>query len=109
MGKRQGTRTSPAEVERLLRNQALILAEIDDVIVGSVNVNVMSEGVGEFGMLVADPDRRGKGIGSALIDRAENWARGMSWQRSATSPCGTRPWPEQSSVTWLAHLRKSCE
>ena len=78
MWKRKGTRTNPAEVERLLRAQALILAEIDGVLVGSVNVNLMSDGVGEFGMLVADLNHRGKGIGSALVDRAEKWGRDMA-------------------------------
>ena len=73
MWKRKGTRTNPAEVERLLRAQALILAEI--TLVGSVNVNLMSDGVGEFGMLVADRKYRGEGIGSALVKHAEKWAR----------------------------------
>jgi hypothetical protein len=40
MWKRKGTRTNPAEVERLLHAQALILAEIDGVLVGSVNINL---------------------------------------------------------------------
>jgi GNAT superfamily N-acetyltransferase len=75
MWKRKGTRTNPAEVEHLLRAQALILAEIDGVLVGSVNVNLMSDGVGEFGMLVADRNYRGEGIGSALVKHAEKWAR----------------------------------
>jgi hypothetical protein len=39
MWKRRGTRTTPAEVERLLRARALILAEIEGRVVGSVNVN----------------------------------------------------------------------
>jgi GNAT superfamily N-acetyltransferase len=30
---------------------------------------MMGDGVAEFGMLVADPNHRGKGIGSALVDR----------------------------------------
>lgn len=77
MCKRKGTRTSPAEVERLLRAQALILAESDGVVIGSVNVNLLGDGVGEFGMLVADLNHRGKRIGSALVDRAEDWARDM--------------------------------
>jgi GNAT superfamily N-acetyltransferase len=75
MWKRKGTRTNPAEVERLLRAHALILAEIDGGLVGSVNVNLMDDGIGEFGMLVADRNRRGEGIGSALVVRAERWAR----------------------------------
>ena len=57
MWKRQGTRTNRVEVERLLRAPALILAEIDGVLVGSVNVNLMSDELGEFGMLVADLNR----------------------------------------------------
>jgi GNAT superfamily N-acetyltransferase len=75
MWKRKGTRTNPAEVERLLRAQALILAEIDGVPVGSVNVKLMSDGIGEFGMLVADRKYRSQGIGSALVTHAERWAR----------------------------------
>src|SRR5687768_10431732 len=47
MWKRKGARTNPAEVERLLRAQALILAEIDGVVVGAVNVNLMRDGVGQ--------------------------------------------------------------
>jgi hypothetical protein len=60
-----GARTNPAEVERLLRDRALILAELDAVVIGSVNVNLMGEGVGEFGLLVADLDYRDAG-GSPL-------------------------------------------
>jgi hypothetical protein len=68
MWKRKGTRTNPGEVARLLSNQALILAELDGRLVGAVNVNLMNDGIGEFGMLVADRNHRGKGIGSALAD-----------------------------------------
>lgn len=75
MWKRKGTRTDTAAVERLLRERALILAEIDGALVGSVHVSLMGEGVGEFGMLVVDPGRRGAGIGTALVQHAETWAR----------------------------------
>jgi GNAT superfamily N-acetyltransferase len=85
MWKRTGTRTNPAEVERLLRAQALILAEIDGVLVGSANVNLMSDGVGEFGMLVADRNYRGEGIGSALVQHAERWPANKH-----VTPCALR-------------------
>lgn len=75
MWKRKGTRTSPAEIERLLRARALILAEVGGVLVGSVNVNLLGGGVGEFGMLVAHREYRGEGVGSALVEHAERWAR----------------------------------
>jgi GNAT superfamily N-acetyltransferase len=96
MWKRKGTRTNPAEVERLLRAQALILAEIDGALVGSVNVNLMSDGVGEFGMLVADLNHRGKGIGSALVDRAENWARDMACHTMRLELLTPRNWTHPS-------------
>jgi hypothetical protein len=35
----------------------------------------MNDGIGEFGMLVADLHHRGKAIGSALVERAEHPAR----------------------------------
>jgi GNAT superfamily N-acetyltransferase len=96
MWKREGARTNPAEVERLLRAQALILAEIDGALVGSVNVNLMRDGVGEFGMLVADLNHRGKGIGSALVDSAENWARGMACHTMRLELLTPRNWTHPS-------------
>jgi GNAT superfamily N-acetyltransferase len=96
MWKRKGTRTHPAEVERLLRAQALILAEIDGVLVGSVNVNLMRNGVGEFGMLAADLSHRGEGIGSALVDRAENWARDMACHTMRLELLTPRNWTHPS-------------
>jgi GNAT superfamily N-acetyltransferase len=96
MWKRKGFRTNPAEVERLLRAQALILAEIDGALVGSVNVNLMPDGVGEFGMLVADLNHRGMGIGSALVDRAENWARDMACHTMRLELLTPRNWTHPS-------------
>jgi GNAT superfamily N-acetyltransferase len=96
MWKRKGTRANPAEVERLLRAQALILTEIDGVLVGSVNVNLMGDGVGEFGMLVADFNHRGKRIGSALVDRAENWARDRACHTMRLELLTPRNWTHPS-------------
>ena len=96
MWKRKGTRTHPVEVERLLRARALILAEIDGVLVGAVNVELMNDGVGEFGMLVADLNHRGKGIGSALVERAENWARGMKCHTMRLELLTPRNWTHPS-------------
>jgi GNAT superfamily N-acetyltransferase len=96
MWKRNGFRTNPAEVERLLRAQALILAEIDGAPVGSVNVNLMPDGVGEFGMLAADLNHRGKGIGSALVNRAENWAREMACHTMRLELLTPRNWTHPS-------------
>ena len=96
MWKRKGARTNTAEIERLLRAQALILAEIDGVLVGLVNVNLMRDGVGEFGMLVTDLNHRGKGIGSALVNHAENWARDMACHTMRLELLTPRNWTHQS-------------
>jgi GNAT superfamily N-acetyltransferase len=107
MWKRKGTRTKPSEVERLVRDQALILAEIDGVLVGSVNVKLMNDGVGEFGMLVADPNSRGKGIGSALVERAENWARDMACHTMRLELLTPRNWAHPSKEflkVWYTRL-----
>jgi GNAT superfamily N-acetyltransferase len=96
MWKRPGMRTNPGEVERLLRNQALILAEIDGMLVGAVNVNLMNDGIGEFGMLVADRNYRGKGIGSALVAHAEHWARDMACHTMRLELLTPRNWTHPS-------------
>jgi GNAT superfamily N-acetyltransferase len=98
MWKRRGTRTNPAEVERLLRDRALILAEIDGLVVGSVNVNLLGDGVGEFGMLVADRRFRGVGIGSALVEQAEKWARRQGCHTMRLEILSPRHWTHPSKT-----------
>ena len=97
MWKRQGIRTSPDEVKQLLMEQRLILAEIDGVVVGSVKVDLMGGSIGEFGMLVADVNHRGKGVGSALIKAAEQWAKRMDCDNDAAGTIDAAPLesPEQ--------------
>jgi GNAT superfamily N-acetyltransferase len=105
--KRKGTRTDTAEVERLLRKSALILAESNGEIVGSVNVNLMGDCVGQFGMLVADPRLRGRGIGSALVECAENWAREMRCHTMRLELLTPRTWSHPSKEflkTWYSRL-----
>ena len=98
MWKRRGTRTNPAEVERLLRARALILAEIDGMLVGSVNVNLLSDRIGEFGMLVADRRYRGRGIGSALVQHAERWAREHACRTMRLELLTPRHWTHPSKA-----------
>ena len=98
MWKGAGTRTNPAEVERLLRDRALILAEIAGLVVGSVNVRLLGDGVGEFGMLVADRRFRGVGIGSTLVSRAEEWARRNGCHTMRLEILTPRHWTQPSKT-----------
>jgi GNAT superfamily N-acetyltransferase len=107
MWKRKGTRTNPAEIERLLRARALILAEIDGLLVGPVNVNLFSDGVGEFGMLVANRKYRALGVGSALVKHAEQWARQQACHTMRLEILTPRHWTHPSKDflrQWYARI-----
>ncbi len=96
MWKISGSRTTLAEVKRLLEKRELILAELDEKIVGSVNVNLMDENIGEFGMLVADLNLRGAGIGTALVNAAEEWARSKKCKKMRLELLTPRTWSHPS-------------
>jgi GNAT superfamily N-acetyltransferase len=68
-------RTNPEEMSELIAAGEIALARMDGQIVGSVRVQELEGGEGEFGMLVADPARRGEGIGRELLTFAEDLAR----------------------------------
>ena len=56
----------------------MIIVQYNNEIVGSIKVLKMENNtLGEFGMLVVNPDYRGKRLGSGLVEEAENWAK--SW------------------------------
>jgi GNAT superfamily N-acetyltransferase len=107
MWKTQGLRTSPEEMAQLLRTQALILAEHRGNIVGCVAVKLMDGAVAEFGMLVADPAQRGAGIGSALIEAAEDWARARNCDTMRLELLTPRTWKHPSKeflTAWYSRI-----
>ena len=53
-----------------------VVAVAADELVGMLHVEVSRHGFGEFGMLV-DRGWRGRGVGSALVAAAADWARGQ--------------------------------
>jgi GNAT superfamily N-acetyltransferase len=65
------TRTNAAELAGMIAAGEVAVARVDGQIVGAVRVQQFEGGVGEFGMLVADPARRGEGIGRELVAFAE--------------------------------------
>jgi RimJ/RimL family protein N-acetyltransferase len=68
----------PVDVEKLAANWRIdgtFVAVDGDAVVGEVNVAASWMGFGELGMFVA-ADRRGRGVGSALVAAAIEWARG---------------------------------
>lgn len=69
------TRTNAAEIAGMVAARQIALARMDGAIVGAVRIQRLDASTGELGMLVADPVRRGAGIGRDLVDFAEELAR----------------------------------
>ncbi|WP_226887306.1 GNAT family N-acetyltransferase [Nocardia brasiliensis] len=66
------SRTTTSELAGLITAAEIAVARDEGGrIVGAVRIQQLTDGTGEFGMLVCAPERRGAGIGRALVDFAE--------------------------------------
>jgi GNAT superfamily N-acetyltransferase len=73
---RDGTpRTTASEVAALIEAREIVVATDDGDVAGLMRLHDVRDDTSEFGMLVADPDRRGTGIGRRLLDFAERDGR----------------------------------
>jgi GNAT superfamily N-acetyltransferase len=69
-------RVTAGEIEAMIDAGRLVVArDADGTLVGAMQLQRLPTGEGEFGMLVAHPQRRGAGIGKDLIAYGESWAR----------------------------------
>ena len=79
---RDGIATEPPvdidqRAEQFTRSVAgSVVAVAGDRVIGMIHVEASRHGFGEFGMLVVR-DWRGRGVGSALVQAAIDWARGQ--------------------------------
>jgi ribosomal protein S18 acetylase RimI-like enzyme len=69
------TRTTTTETAEMIADGQIAVARMNGQMVGSVGVQELESGEGELGMLVADPTRRGEGIGRELVLFAEELSR----------------------------------
>ena len=60
-------RTSSREVAELVADGQIATARVGDRIVGAVRLRPLDQDVAEFGMLAADPEWRGLGVGRELV------------------------------------------
>jgi ribosomal protein S18 acetylase RimI-like enzyme len=74
-------RTTPAEIAALVADGRIATARAGDRIVGAVRLQDLDPEVAEFGMLAADPEWRGIGVGRELVAFAE--ARAAASGRTA--------------------------
>ena len=68
-------RTTRSELTELIAARQIAVARRDGAIAGCVRIHDVAEDASEFGMLAADPDHRGIGVGRALVDFAEQHSR----------------------------------
>jgi GNAT superfamily N-acetyltransferase len=69
------SRTTTSELADLIHAGQIAIATRDEQLAGSVRIRDIADNVSEFGMLVADPAQRGSGVGSALVEFAEQRGR----------------------------------
>ena len=69
------TRTTASELAELIGAEQIAVATRHDQIAGAVRIHDVGDDASEFGMLVADPDQRGTGVGRALVAFAEQRGR----------------------------------
>jgi GNAT superfamily N-acetyltransferase len=68
-------RTTTSEVAGMIAGDEITVARLDGQMVGCIRIQQLDDGVGEWGMLAADPDHRGKGVGRELVRFAEEVSR----------------------------------
>lgn len=72
------SRTTAAEIAGFVRAGEIAVARLgpDGEVVGCARIQRWDDTTGEFGMLAANPDHRGAGVGRALVRFAEERSRG---------------------------------
>ena len=91
------TRTSADELTGLIAAGEIFAAtDRDQNLVGSVQIRQLSDDTGEFGMLVAAPDRRSVGVGRSLVEFAEHLGRERGFRAMQLELLVPRDWQHPS-------------
>src|SRR4051794_27993031 len=69
---RNGERTSPAEVVRLMEEETFLVAEEKGRLIAAVEVRIDVD-IGYFGMLAVDASARRNGLGARMVEAAEEY------------------------------------
>ncbi|GII53961.1 GNAT family N-acetyltransferase [Planotetraspora thailandica] len=100
-------RTTPGEIAALVGAGEIAVARVDGRIVGCVRVQDLDEHTGEFGMLAADLDHRGAGVGRALVAFAEGRSRDLGRRTMQLELLVPRGWAHPSKeflAGWYGRL-----
>ena len=66
-------RTNVSEIKTFIKENELIVAKLDNEIIGAVHMYKIDDTTGGYGMLVSAPEKRGLKIGKALMNAIEEW------------------------------------
>ncbi|GAB3143285.1 GNAT family N-acetyltransferase [Amycolatopsis sp. NPDC004378] len=100
-------RTDGDEVAGFVRAGEIAVALVDGDLAGSVRVRRLDDVTGEFGMLAADPGRRGLGIGRELVRFAEAAGRAAGCREMQLELLVPREWTHPSKqflAEWYGRL-----
>jgi GNAT superfamily N-acetyltransferase len=104
---RDGTqRTDAREMAELVRAGEIAIATVDDELAGSVRVRDLDQDTGQLGILAGAPDRRGMGIGTALVAFAERTSRERGRRAMRLELLVPRELPHPSKVFLDAWYRR---
>ena len=101
------TRTTHVEMAGMIRTGTIAVARRSGRIVGCVRVQRLESGEGEFGLLAADPDLRGIGIGRELVRFAEEACRRDGLDTMQLELLVPRNWTHPSKeflVSWYTRI-----
>ncbi len=100
-------RTSVAEITGFVAAGEIAVASVDGDLAGSVRIRRLDEATGEFGMLAADPARRGLGVGRKLVRFAEQVSRAAGCREMQLELLVPRDWTHPSKqflAEWYGRL-----
>src|SRR5207244_3153488 len=100
-------RTSFEEVAGFVRGGEIAVARVEGDLAGAVRIQRLDETTGEFGMLAADPARRGVGIGRDLVAFAERASRDAGCREMQLELLVPRDWTHPSKqflAEWYGRL-----
>ncbi|MFF1608327.1 GNAT family N-acetyltransferase [Amycolatopsis sp. NPDC058278] len=104
---RSTDRTSVDEITGFVRAGEIAVASVDGDFAGSVRIQRLDDATGEFGMLAADPARRGLGVGRELVRFAERVSRDAGCREMQLELLVPRDWTHPSKqflAEWYGRL-----
>ena len=102
----EAVRTTASEMVALIEAGQIAVASVDGRLAGSVRVQALAGATGEFGLLAADPEHRGIGVGRALVKFAERLSHERGMQTMQLELLVPRTWRHPSKAFLDAWYRR---